>query len=29
MGHCMAHPVTNPANDIDVPLLRRQLHLQP
>jgi hypothetical protein len=29
MGHCMAHPVTHQANDVDVPLLRRQLHLQP
>jgi hypothetical protein len=29
MGHCMAHPVTHQANDIDVPLLRRQLGLHP
>jgi hypothetical protein len=29
MGHCMAHPVTHQANDMDVPLLRRQLGLQP
>jgi hypothetical protein len=28
-GHCMAHPVTHQANDIGVPLLRRQLGLQP
>jgi hypothetical protein len=28
-GHCMAHPVTHQANDMDVPLLRRHLSLQP
>jgi hypothetical protein len=28
-GHCMAHPVTHQANDTDIPLLRRQLLLQP
>ncbi|MDR3753840.1 MAG: hypothetical protein P4K93_09045 [Terracidiphilus sp.] len=28
-GHCMAHPVTHQANGLGVPLLRRQLGLQP
>lgn len=28
-GHCVAHSVTHQANDMDVPLLRRQLRLQP
>ena len=29
MGHCMAHPATRQGNGIGVPLLRRQLGLQP
>ena len=29
MGHCMSHPVTHPANGMGVPLLRKQLGLQP
>jgi hypothetical protein len=29
MGHCIAHPVMHPANNLGVPLLRKQLGLQP
>jgi hypothetical protein len=29
MGHCMAHPATHQANGMDVPLLDKQLRLQP
>jgi hypothetical protein len=29
MGHCMAHPATHQANGLGVPLLRKQLGLQP
>jgi hypothetical protein len=29
LGHCMAHPATHQANDMDVSILRRQLRLQP
>ena len=29
MGHCMAHPATHQANGIGLPLLRKQLGLQP
>jgi hypothetical protein len=29
MGHCMAHSITHQATDMNVPLLRRQLGLQP